>query len=59
MKFTKFAAVIALIPVGVFTQQTNAQDMKIPTITLSNGIKMPQLGAGTFLAPCSSRNFSK
>lgn len=49
MRFTKFAAILTIILVGVLSQKTKAQDMKIPTITLSNGVKMPQLGAGTFL----------
>lgn len=49
MKIPKITAIIALMLAGTLSQQIKAQDMGIPTITLSNGVKMLQLGAGTFL----------
>lgn len=49
MKTLKFAAVLFLMLTAAMSQQIKAQDMEIPTITLSNGVKMPQLGVGTFL----------
>ena len=44
MKTLKFAATLLVLLAAVIPQI-----MKIPTITLSDGAKMPQLGVGTFL----------